>query len=221
MVNGMKADKEKKLKTPKEKKVKEPKTKKLKTSKAQKKLNKGNGRKTGSIMTTLMVIAVVPVLLMIVLGVVSYSTASKAILSKCEESAMTTVNAMADYTNLICNSVSTKAAEVVGNSDVSKYYSKYYKDQTSDEAVSSYAAIKTMFGQIKQSNSYVSSYTIIPIGGKGISTLAGSVPDNAWDSFVNTEEAQYFLANGTLHKHIICHPRYPQKTNSAFHDITR
>lgn len=194
----MKADKEKKLKTPKEKKVKEPKTKKLKTSKAQKKLNKGNGRKTGSIMTTLMVIAVVPVLLMIVLGVVSYSTASKAILSKCEESAMTTVNAMADYTNLICNSVSTKAAEVVGNSDVSKYYSKYYKDPTSDEAVSSYAAIKTMFGQIKQSNSYVSSYTIIPIGGKGISTLAGSVPDNAWDSFVNTEEAQYFLANGQI-----------------------
>ena len=194
----MKADKEKKLKTPKEKKVKEPKAKKLKTSKAQKNLNKGNGKKAGSIMTTLMVIAIVPVLLMIVLGVVSYSTASKAILSKCEESAMTTVNAMADYTNLICNSVSTKAAEVVGNSDVSKYYSKYYKDPTSDEAVSSYAAIKTMFGQIKQSNSYVSSYTIIPIGGKGISTLAGSVPDNAWDSFVNTEEAQYFLANGQI-----------------------
>ncbi len=196
----MKADKDKKLKTPKEKKVKEPKEKKLKTSKTQKNknLNKSNGRKTGSIMTTLMVIAIVPVLLMIVLGVVSYSTASKAILSKCEESAMTTVNAMADYTNLICNSVSTKAAEVVGNSDVSKYYSKYYKDPTSDEAVASYAAIKTMFGQIKQSNSYVSSYTIIPIGGKGISTLAGSVPDNAWDSFVNTEEAQYFLANGQI-----------------------
>ena len=71
----MKADKEKKLKTPKEKKVKEPKTKKLKTSKAQKKLNKGNGRKTGSIMTTLMVIAVVPVLLMIVLGVTSQKEA--------------------------------------------------------------------------------------------------------------------------------------------------
>lgn len=198
-----KADKVKKVKEPKTKKVKEPKVSKVKAPKEKKvKVPKApknkNTKKTGSIMTTLMVIAIVPVLLMIVLGIVSYSTASKAILSKCEESAMTTVNAMADYTNLICNSVSTKAAEVVGNTDVSKYYSKYYKEPTSDEAVASYAAIKTMFGQIKQTNSYVSGYTIIPVGGKGISTLAGAFPENAWESFVNTEEAQYFLANGQI-----------------------
>lgn len=202
MVNHMKADKvkkvkEPKVKVPKEKKVKEPKVakEKIKKPKGNKKITDKNN---ASIMTSLMLIAIVPVVLMIVLGIVSYSTASKAILNKCEESAMTTVNAMADYANLICNSVSTKAAEVVGNSDVSKYYSKYYKEPSSDEAVASYAAIKTMFGQIKQSNSYVSSYTIIPVGGKGISTLAGNVPDNAWDTFVNTEEAQYFLANGQI-----------------------
>ncbi len=198
----MKADKvkkvkEPKVKMPKEKKVKEPKAKKEKGNSA-KGVRKNTGKKNGSIMTTLMVIAVVPVVLMIVLGVVSYSTASKAILNKCEESAMTTVNAMADYTDLICNNVSAKAAEVVGNSDVSKYYSKYYSDPTSDEAVASYAAVKALFGQIKQSNSYVGGYTIIPVGGKGVTTLATGVPENAWGTFVNTEEAQYFLSSGKI-----------------------
>lgn len=199
----MKADKEKKVKEPKVKepkvkKVKEPKVKKAKEPKQPKTAKTSGNKKTGSIMTTLMLIAVVPVLLMIVLGVVSYSTASKAILSKCEESAMTTVNAMADYTDLICNSVSAKAAEIIANSDVSKYYSKYYEDPTSDEAVASYAAVKSLFGQVKQSNSYVSSYTIIPIGGKGVTTLASSVPENAWATFEGTEEAQYFLSSGKI-----------------------
>ena len=88
MVIHMKAEKEKKVKKvkePKVKKVKEPKVKKVKEPKKPKAAKASGNKKTGSIMTTLMVIAVVPVLLMIVLGVVSYSTASKAILSKCED----------------------------------------------------------------------------------------------------------------------------------------
>lgn len=195
-----KADKVKKVKESKSKKEKPVKTAKpkAKAAKAAKPAKGKATQRTGSIMTVLMLIAVVPVVLMIVLGIVSYSTASKAILSKCEESAMTTVNAMADYMDLICNSVSTKAAEVVSDTDVSKYYSKYYAEPTSDEAVSSYAAVKSLFSSIKQTNSYVANYTIIPVGGKGITTLANSVPENAWDTFSGTEEAQYFLSSGKI-----------------------
>ena len=75
-----------------------------------------------SIMGSLMMISILPVLLMIVLGVVSYKTASNAILDQCKESAMATVSAAADYFSVICDSVSAKGAELVTNKTVSDYF---------------------------------------------------------------------------------------------------
>ena len=186
-MGGLTGKKEKNEKKEKAPKVKAPKAKDNSSKKGK-----------GSIMFGLMVISIVPVVLMIVLGVVSYTTASNAILSQCKESALATMNAVADYTEFMCNVVSTRGSEIVANKDVLNYYQKYYKDDSSDDAVAAVANIKQLLNNTKQYNSYVYSYTFIPEEGTGITTLTGSFPSDTWGTYEDSEEAQYFLSSGKI-----------------------
>ncbi len=200
-----KKPKEKKPRVPKEKKAgvlkgkKEPKEKVAKVPKKEKvKNNSASKKRTGSIMTVLMVTCIVPVILMIVLGVVSYITASNAILNQTKNSTLATVDAVAGYANMVCNVVTSKAAEVLANADVAAYYSKQYKKPDSPEAMSTHALVNNFLIQQKKSSNYLSSYTIIPIGGEGVTTLMGSFPEDAATLFAESEEGKYFFSSGKI-----------------------
>ncbi len=181
----------------KEKEAKMKMTKQEKTAKAPKEKGGKNQKRKGSIMSALMLTCVVPVILMIVLGMVSYMTASEAILNQTRNSAQATVNAVSDYLNLMCNIVTSKGTEMVSSKDMTSYYHKYYKEE-GFEGTNAYNTAKTMLYQTKQSNQYISSYTVIPVGGKVATTLAGTTPEDIWDDFKDTEEAQYFLSSGKI-----------------------
>ena len=73
----------------------------------------GKGKK--SILRTLVMSFMVPVTLMIIMGVVSYKTASSAIIDKYKESAIATVSAVGNYCELMCDAISNKALELVTN----------------------------------------------------------------------------------------------------------
>ena len=104
----MASKKEKKIKLPKLPKL--PKTAKVKKQKKEaarpdfKEMLAGlknlRGSNKKSILGTLLVAFMVPVVLMITLGVVSYRTASSGIVDKYKESAQSTVSAVGDYFNL-------------------------------------------------------------------------------------------------------------------------
>lgn len=195
--------KSKKVKEPKEKRVKEPRAAKPSKEKRvrkgkQPKQSKSSKRGNGSIMGALMVTCIVPVILMIVLGVVSYITASNAIKNQTKESALATVSAVADYTDIVTNVVSSKAAEIVSTKDVTSYYQKLYKDGESSEASDTLANVGVLLSQSKKSNTYVYSYSIIPIGGKGSTTLVGTFPEDPWSLFSESEEGKYFLESGKI-----------------------
>ncbi len=199
----MKKEKAQKVKTPKapkapkpEKKVKVPKEKKAMNVKTKE--GKNTGKRKGTILSAIMVICIVPVVLMIALGVVSYMTASNAILTQTKDSALATVNAVADYTNLVCNTITTKGTEVVSNKDVSGYYTKYYKNPTSADAKTAMGNIKSFLNQTKQSNQYISSYTFIPEAGEGVSTLVGTYPTDVWEQFKASAEGSEFLSSGKI-----------------------
>ena len=123
--------KEKKVceKKVKEKVVKQKKPLKLPAInlKSLKESMKGTKESKRSIMQTLLVGFLVPVVMMIILGTVCYNMASSGILTKYKESAMSTVTAVGNYCNLVCDSISSKALELITNSDVGDYYDKYYK----------------------------------------------------------------------------------------------
>ncbi len=154
----------------------------------------GKGKR--SIMATLLAAFMVPVILMIVLGVVSYNMASDGIISKYKESAESTVDAVGDYWELVCDSLSSKAIEMVTNSDVGNYYSKYAKKDT-EAARESYRNANTIMMNALHTNKYMFSCSIIPEFGSYLSTLPGQMTAAPWDDFSQTAEGKYFVENTT------------------------
>ena len=200
----MASKKEKKIKLPKLSKL--PKTDKVKKQKKEaarpdfKKMLAGlknlGGSNKKSILSTLLVAFMVPVVLMIALGVVSYRTASSGIVDKYKESAQSTVSAVGDYFNLVCTNISNKAVEMITNSDVGDYYDKYYGKQES-KALETFRSAKSDIGNAKSTNKNIYSCTVIPEGGAYLSTLSGGMTETPVADFSNTAEGQYFAANST------------------------
>ena len=201
----MASKKEKKIKLPKLPKL--PKTAKVKKQKKEaarpdfKEMLAGlrnlRGSNKKSILGTLLVAFMVPVVLMITLGVVSYRTASSGIVDKYKESAQSTVSAVGDYFNLVCTNISNKALEMITNSDVGDYYDKYYGKQES-KALETFRSAKSDIGNAKSTNKNIYSCTVIPEGGAYLSTLSGGMTETPMADFSNTAEGQYFVANSTL-----------------------
>lgn len=154
------------------------------------------GSNKKSIFSTLLVAFMVPVVLMIALGVVSYRTASSGIVDKYKESAQSTVSAVGDYFNLVCTNISNKAVEMITNSDVGDYYDKYYGKQES-KALETFRSAKSDIGNAKSTNKNIYSCTVIPEGGAYLSTLSGGMTETPVADFSNTAEGQYFAANST------------------------
>ncbi len=154
------------------------------------------GSKKKSILGTLLAAFMVPVVLMIALGIVSYNTASSGIVDKYKESAESTVSAVGDYFNLVCDNISGKALEMITNSDVGDYYDKYYGKKDS-KAMEAFRNAKSIISNAKSTNQNIYSCTVIPEGGAYLSTLSGGMTETPMADFSNTAEGQYFVTNNT------------------------
>lgn len=216
-VKQPKAPKEKKVKAskqpkaPKEKKegkkldfskaagaVKSVKWSKLYDNKVVRFVSEKRGEMGKSIMGTLTTSAILPVIFMVIMGVVSYATASNALVSNTEASATATVVAVADYLGVICDNISSKAAELVSDSDIKNYYQKLYQNRGDTVAEDTLTAAKSTLGQAKISNKYMFSYSIIPVGGKIATSLTGALPDDHWALYEASVEGQAFAADKKL-----------------------
>ena len=155
---------------------------------------KGTKESKRSIMVTLLAGFLVPVVMMIALGVVSYNMASSGILTKYKESAISTVSAVGNYCDLVCDTISSKALELVTNSDVGDYYDKYYKKQDS-KGMEAFRNAKSIVSNTRSTNKYMYSFSIIPENGSYLTTLTGSMSENLYEDYQNTSEGQYFVEN--------------------------
>ncbi len=156
---------------------------------------KGNSKR--SIMQTLLMGFLVPVIMMIVLGVVCYNTAASGMISKYQESAESTVSAVGNYCNLICTSISSKALELIGKGDAADYFDRYYKKQDA-QAIETLRNAKTLLGNVKATNCYIYSYSVIPEGGAYLTSLTGSMTENPHDDFTASAEGQFLTENKTI-----------------------
>lgn len=163
-------------------------------------VDSGVGRKEGnkrSILKTLLIAFLVPVVLMIILGIVSYQTAASGILKKYKESAASTVTAVSNYCNLVCDSISGKALEMVTDSDVGDYYSKYYKKNDS-KGTEVFRGAKALIDNATATNKYMFSCSVIPQEGKYLSTLMyGGMTENPYQDFLASKEGMLLDENPT------------------------
>ncbi|MCR5432312.1 MAG: methyl-accepting chemotaxis protein [Lachnospiraceae bacterium] len=148
----------------------------------------------------LMAAFVIPVILIIVVGIVSYNMASDTVINKCNLSVSSTMSATDKYLKLMLSSVKNKAANLSTDADVVNYYYNLFDrntgtDQTTKKVFNS--IYNTNGGYIKQTD-YLEDYYILCNQGKPIFSYKKSESQNRnanaemflpyWD----TEEAKPF-----------------------------
>ena len=116
---------------------------------------------------TLMLAYCVPVLLIVLLGVISYNMASEAVIDKCKASVSSTMSATDKYLSLVCNTVRNQVASIVTDTDVTNYYNNLYSRDSSDpEATKVYNAIFNSMGGTVKRTDFMADYYILCDHGK-------------------------------------------------------
>ena len=146
-------------------------------------------KKRKSIKGTLMKAFLIPILLIVILGVVSYVTASDTITSKVEEASKSNVLAMSMYCDLLASNVSSKALEKVTGDALTSYYESYYK-QESDEGVRLWRNAKADILQTSASVNYIYSYHVIPEKGEPITSSSEKLEKDAYSGFAESDEGR-------------------------------
>ncbi len=136
---------------------------------------------------------VIPLILIIVLGIVSYSTASKAIIANYEEATVSTIGKTADYYNLMFRNIESASNEMIRYTDAKNYYSKMYKSDVVKES-ELYNTINKYYQSSVISNESVSNLYLMCNYGKPI--YSTTVNETAlFDVFDASEEAAYVNEN--------------------------
>ena len=93
----------------------------------------------------------VPIVMMIVLGVVSYETASKSTMEKYEQSASSTVVSVAEYMKLLTQTVESGTTELLTSEQVKNYFGLNAGSKDKNKEATSYNEMKDLI--LKQTSS--------------------------------------------------------------------
>lgn len=210
-----KLEKETKVKAAKARKAAEKQAKKAKAeAKKQAKLNnkkvtdkkpvkgkdvkkspKAEETKQTSIRTTLIGGFLVPVLLMVILGVISYTTASDAITKQYEKSSINTISVMSMYGETLADSMASRALEQVNSDDMKAYYGQY-SDNTDPAWLTYYSNSKAKLIQMFNTTKSISNYYTISNGGDEINSVGqGLGGKDAYAAFMKSEIGTLFEEN--------------------------
>ncbi|MGN0161487.1 MAG: methyl-accepting chemotaxis protein [Lachnospiraceae bacterium] len=131
---------------------------------------------------------IIPLLLIIALGVVSYQTASKAIIENYEVATSSTIVKTADYYRLMFTSLETSSKEMISNAEAKNYYSKMYKADITNEA-NVYNTISKYYQAITISNAMIDNIYVMCDYGKAIFT-SKVTEEKMYDVFAGSDEAK-------------------------------
>lgn len=152
-----------------------------------------------SIRTTLLLGFSVPVLLLILLGVISYGTASQTILDKYEESSKNTLTAMSMYGENIVDGIASRALETITSSDMKQCYESFYTSKD-PEWLGFYSNANTKLFQMLSSSGNISNYYTIPKKNTSMSSLPTDFGNDMYDKFMETSVGKAFSEDSSLKK---------------------
>lgn len=132
---------------------------------------------------------IIPVLLMIVLGVVSYSRSAEALTSSYEATAKTTVDTTADYLDMVIETIRTSSYDIAVSSIAREYYGGAYSDDAYNES-KVYTTLKNEIESRKLGNKYIKNVVFTANYGKGVSTAVSYTPDDIYESFKQLDIAK-------------------------------
>ena len=132
---------------------------------------------------------IIPVLLMIVLGVVSYTRSADALTSSYEATAKTTVDTTADYLDMVIETIRTSSYDIAVSSIAREYYGGAYSDDAYNES-KVYTTLKNEIESRKLGNKYIKNIVFTANYGKGVSTAVSHTPEDIYEAFSQLDIAK-------------------------------
>lgn len=160
----------------------------------EKRANTAKPKGAKSIRFTLIGGFLIPVLMIIVLGMVSYTTASNTIMEKYEESSLNTITAMSLYGGTLVEGIATRAMEQIANSDMRNYYENY-SDNTDEKWIEVYSGAKSDMLQMKNGTSSINNFYTIPESGFEINSLGNDLGETIYSDFKASDIGVSFTEN--------------------------
>ncbi len=148
------------------------------------------------IANSLMMVFAGAIVLIILLGSLSYQMASKAVMQKYEDAVISAASSMGTSLQLICESVSNKAVEFYLGEDFNNYYNDMF--QSGGTEATRYAnGLNDDLIAIKSASSYIGGYYLLAEGGKNLASNVKGLPENAYQDYVGTSEGQAMVGKKT------------------------
>jgi len=144
-----------------------------------------------SIGTKLIGSFLVPVILIIILGVVSYSKASEGIIGNYEDATLTTLDMMATYYSSGFESAAAKQMEFIMKESFQKYYSGYLKDDKIEE-LNAFNDMKSSVSTSVNTDDKVSGMAFIGEYGTGMYG-SSNLDSSIYEAVMASPELQDFL----------------------------
>lgn len=126
----------------------------------------------------------VVIILIILLGTISYNSSSSAMSKSYKQNMAGTVNTTATYLELGMSQISAEAQKIIDNNDFYKYYRGAYKNDAPHE----YMLWSSLYNTIQSaasSSEFINAITVFGSYGQGISS-AGSLPNGFYSTFQNS-----------------------------------
>jgi len=130
----------------------------------------------------------IPIILIIILGITSYSKASDGIISNYEDANQTSITMISKYFSLELQNIASKSAEIASNNELKQYYSGALKDKPADE-MSSVENVRSQVKNVGNADQYIEDIYIIAGYGDGISR-AGTFKIESYEEFQQSYEAK-------------------------------
>lgn len=123
----------------------------------------------------------VVIVLIILLGTVSYNTSSSAMLKSYKQNMAGTVNTTATYLELGMSQITAEAEKIINSGDFYKYYRGTYKNDAPHEYML-YSSLYNTVQSAASASEFISSISVFGSYGQGISS-AGSLANGFYDTF--------------------------------------
>lgn len=124
---------------------------------------------------------IVPVVLMIGLGVISYNRSAEALTSNYESSSKSTLDTAASYMNLIIETIRTASYDISVSTIAREYYGQTYaKDAYKESTV--FSTLRTEIESRKIANKYIRNIAFVANYGNAISTALSYLDDSVYEN---------------------------------------
>lgn len=166
-----------------------------------------------SIRTKLILAFLVPVVLIILLGIISYSKASEGLIRNYESTTLSNMSNMIKYISFGFNNIEAKANLLNSDKELKKYYSGFYKADDVEE-LTRYREVQALVNSNVLLEDYIGNIYMFSNYGIGISGK-GSLDTDFHNKFIAEGEGSLFKDNNLSSIWIGRHPFIDNQDNST------